>query len=287
MTPDDAFLQAIIAAPDDDSPRLAYADYLDEQGRPDRAEFIRIQIDLARLPKGDGRRTALAARERALLEEYAAEWAGPLPRVVLRWEFERGFVAGVEMPVKGFSQLPAIFAEAPLVRLLQLDGPFKYGKPSVQDIVTSPHLARLKSFALNKGYYSVGPDAVAMLAGAPHVRNLTALELRENALGAGVLAVLAESPHLSGLTRLAVSWYGFRPNEFPDLGQVAAFAASPHLTRLEELALCRCGLGDAACEVLSTAPNLAGVRRLHLPGNVISPTMRRQLQDHWGDRVTF
>ena len=48
MTPDDAFLQAIVEAPDDDTPRLIYADWLEERGDP-RGEFIRLQCRLDRL----------------------------------------------------------------------------------------------------------------------------------------------------------------------------------------------------------------------------------------------
>jgi uncharacterized protein (TIGR02996 family) len=44
-------LAAILAAPDDDAPRLAYADWLDEHGEPERASFIRVQCKLARLPR--------------------------------------------------------------------------------------------------------------------------------------------------------------------------------------------------------------------------------------------
>jgi uncharacterized protein (TIGR02996 family) len=39
----EAFLRAIVAAPDDDLPRLVYADYLEENGQPDHAELIRLQ----------------------------------------------------------------------------------------------------------------------------------------------------------------------------------------------------------------------------------------------------
>lgn len=42
-----AFMRAIIAAPDDDLPRLIFADWLDEQGEPEWAEFIRVQCELA------------------------------------------------------------------------------------------------------------------------------------------------------------------------------------------------------------------------------------------------
>jgi uncharacterized protein (TIGR02996 family) len=42
MIAEDAFLQAVSADPEDDAPRLIYADSLDEQGRCERAEFIRL-----------------------------------------------------------------------------------------------------------------------------------------------------------------------------------------------------------------------------------------------------
>lgn len=42
MSDEDALLAAIVANPDDDTPRLVYADWLDENGRPERAEFIRL-----------------------------------------------------------------------------------------------------------------------------------------------------------------------------------------------------------------------------------------------------
>src|SRR4051812_19383817 len=43
MLEEDAFLAAIRAAPGDDAPRLIYADWLDEQGRHDQAEAIRLE----------------------------------------------------------------------------------------------------------------------------------------------------------------------------------------------------------------------------------------------------
>lgn len=50
MTDESAFLATIIANPDDDAPRLVYADWMEERGDEDgvaRAEFIRVQCELA------------------------------------------------------------------------------------------------------------------------------------------------------------------------------------------------------------------------------------------------
>ena len=41
-----SFLRTICQTPDDDAPRLVYADYLDERGEP-LGEFIRIGCELA------------------------------------------------------------------------------------------------------------------------------------------------------------------------------------------------------------------------------------------------
>src|SRR5438477_13205900 len=102
MMPDHApFLAAIRAAPDDDAPRLIYADWLDEHGQPERAEFIRVQIELAKSP-ADGRHSArLKKREKQLLEEFEGEWTEPLSEFVFDdytdhpCKFRRGFVERV------------------------------------------------------------------------------------------------------------------------------------------------------------------------------------------------
>ncbi len=48
MSDESALLAAIYANPDEDTPRLVYADWLDEHDQPERAEFIRVQIELAK-----------------------------------------------------------------------------------------------------------------------------------------------------------------------------------------------------------------------------------------------
>jgi uncharacterized protein (TIGR02996 family) len=77
-----AFMAAIVADPDDDTVRLAAADFLEEHGEADRAAFIRIQVELARLEAaGEGKSLEvdhLRAKERAFLgplSMYRALWA--------------------------------------------------------------------------------------------------------------------------------------------------------------------------------------------------------------------
>jgi uncharacterized protein (TIGR02996 family) len=75
---EEAFLQAVIENPEDDAPRLIFADWLEEHGQPERAEFIRVQCELARLPEQEHRRKELLAREQGLLKEHEKEWTAPL-----------------------------------------------------------------------------------------------------------------------------------------------------------------------------------------------------------------
>jgi uncharacterized protein (TIGR02996 family) len=93
MTRDEAFLQTICENPDDDVPRLVYADWLEEHGDADRAEFIRVQIELAKMDRGDPRRSALAVREAELLRAGEAAWRKEWPAPVgFTWgSLRRGF----------------------------------------------------------------------------------------------------------------------------------------------------------------------------------------------------
>lgn len=47
-------LAAVLAAPDDDTPRLVFADWFEDHGEPERAEFIRMHIktgDVSNMPR--------------------------------------------------------------------------------------------------------------------------------------------------------------------------------------------------------------------------------------------
>src|SRR2546430_569314 len=73
-----AFLRAIRANPDDDTARLAFADWLDEHDEPDRAEFVRVQIELepVRFRIDNPRAVELHAREDALMRQHGGDWLG-------------------------------------------------------------------------------------------------------------------------------------------------------------------------------------------------------------------
>jgi uncharacterized protein (TIGR02996 family) len=74
VTHDDAFLQEVIEHPDDDGPRLVYADYLEEHGDPDRAELIRVCEAMRRTPVFAADYWRLKARRNELRPSCPAGW---------------------------------------------------------------------------------------------------------------------------------------------------------------------------------------------------------------------
>jgi uncharacterized protein (TIGR02996 family) len=118
MTDDPAFLRAICANPDDDLPRLIYADWLDEHGDPDRAEFIRLQCALAAGSEELKRWPDPKKREEVLLMKHSEEWMQPLWSLLgLRFpsKVSRGFPSYVELSASSFLEhAPALSERVPL-----------------------------------------------------------------------------------------------------------------------------------------------------------------------------
>jgi uncharacterized protein (TIGR02996 family) len=80
MVDDLTFLRVIGANPDDDGPRLLYADFLEEKGdaaSAAHAEFIRVQCALDAAAPGSGNLDALRDREKELLTAHWPTWLRP------------------------------------------------------------------------------------------------------------------------------------------------------------------------------------------------------------------
>jgi uncharacterized protein (TIGR02996 family) len=66
MTDREALVRAVLAAPEDDAPRLVFADWCDENGDSEWAEFIRLQVERPQEPPTN--------REIDLFSECWREW---------------------------------------------------------------------------------------------------------------------------------------------------------------------------------------------------------------------
>ncbi|HTK75917.1 MAG TPA: TIGR02996 domain-containing protein [Gemmataceae bacterium] len=282
MTDADAFLANIIADPDADAPRLVYADWLDDRGDGDRAEFIRVQCGLAKVDENNRDIHPLASRERELLEKHQQEWLRPLrdlaypegrgwlgrwrTKVVFAAVFRRGFPESVVLPCGRFLQRGEdLFRAAPIqevqVDCVDPDAPADW----FDQLTRFPPLGRLTTLRLRRITLSAGD--LGRLAAAPHLDRLRELHVDALALKGDDLTALAESPLLPRLRRLKLEGSGRA-----DVGvaELAALVDSPASKQLTALGLCGgiIASGEHLQRVLGS-PQLERVTDLDLSENLI------------------
>jgi uncharacterized protein (TIGR02996 family) len=320
MTHDEAFLADILEHPDNDAPRLIYADWLEDQGQDDRATFIRIQIKRDR--RGDDSGEGLALRDQAecLLRAHWDEWVRPLAALVgeepgERWlrggyhadslaRFRRGFVSFLELHAKRFVRhADELFRLAPISQLR-----LRRAADVARELAGCPGLRWLDGLEFNDYYSSpIDPEAMAHLAGSPHLERLRFLGAYNNHLGDRGAAHLARAPWLAnlqvldlgdnglserGVTALARSPRRFRPirlrlgDNQPGVEGLAALGASPITARLAALGLDNCRIGPAEAAALAGAEGLTALRFLDLDDNPLGDEGAAHLaRAGWLDRL--
>lgn len=199
MTDEAAQLKAVLDAPQDDAPRLAYAQWIESQGDAislARGELIRAQIDLVHMdPAVLSSGLAFGAQQRIsdLIDRHGSSWGQALAGWVDAFQFERGFVGWIKLSAQSFlDHGDSILALAP-VQHLDLTG--------VRDVdealFDSPLLAGIRSLSMNRcGLHDLH---LQMLAASPYVTNLRWLSVAENHLTLAAAEALAASPHLGNL----------------------------------------------------------------------------------------
>lgn len=247
-----AFLRAIAETPDDDTPRLVFADWLDENGRRERAEFIRVEVEIAQTQPGDPRRGPLFGRRDALYRAHAAEWFALFGKDrVPAFRTERGFVTEVTSGPAAFLEWAAgWFDTQPITRLKLSDVWTGFGPDReclARELLTSPHVARLARLDLE--FAGVNSAGVYWLSQNPGPVQLRELVLRRNAI--------------------------------TDEG-AATLAAMPGLARLETLDLATNRLTDRGARALIASTYLGGLRELMISKNSISRRTWQALEDRFG-----
>lgn len=184
-----AFLRTILDDPTSDTPRLIFADWLDEQGDHSRAEFIRLQCRIAQGFDHREEKHAAEIREVELLAEHRVEWLNELPSWEgITWEtFVRGFVGSVraDSPSAFFSNEQAIFANAP-VESLSLH---RFYSEDAKGLARIPNLRHLRRLDLEDGN-AIGNPGIDALSNCIYLTELRELRLRSNSIGAaGVRAI--------------------------------------------------------------------------------------------------
>jgi uncharacterized protein (TIGR02996 family) len=259
MTDGDDLFAAVLASPDEDLPRLVYADWLDENGQPERAEFIRVQIELERsmgnekqgaasvvanvppirpeefrktrvyqLQPGD-RGLSLLATETTLLGKYAGHWLeplrlknGPLYSNATHGQFRRGFVEVVWMPAIGFlTHAEHLFRLSP-VRELRVT---RTRPGDIVLLLTSDQVARLHTLDITD--YGFGEAISTALTIGRSIAKVRVLRLRACGLTDEDAERLAKLPFDWPLQELDVSYNRIGPFGLEQL--VKRFGPAVHM----------------------------------------------------------
>jgi uncharacterized protein (TIGR02996 family) len=287
-----ALFAEILANPADDVPRLIYADWLDEHDNPDRADFIRTQCQLARLPQEDDRHVALEERERKLYWGQAEQWRQRLPAWARKETFKlrRGFVAHMITTAARFLK-----GAAALYRVTPLESAWLSNNDGREaDLAACPYLARLRELELSTLRNVPGVRALAASTGLANLRALKVLFGPDDAAA----KALADSPHLGALQALHLHCSAFGPEGLRALRTAAALTGLAHLilggTPLRDecarvlgaddgppglltLDLTNTGIGADGAAALAAGPRLAKLTTLDLSLCPIGPAGARVL----------
>lgn len=289
MSDREALYDAILAHPDDDTPRLVFADWLQENGNERYATFIRKQIELARVPEWDPLWLRAWRDDRGTINGYEYDDFRPALGVGLAWEwFRRGFGWRVKSESAGpfLERAERLFAQAPvgavtfnnlmenttgplpisaiggspwLARLSQITFDWvRFVSSTARAFAASPHLGRLKRLTFSSGALESG--ALAALLVPALLNRLDALELLGTTADWSELVRLADYDGPGRLRRFVAS-SPYAPSAAP-----ARLFGAPVLSELRELRVGSSGANSAHVRAICEAPFAPRLESLSLVG---------------------
>lgn len=192
-----ALLSAAAANPDDDTLRLAYADWLDEHSGEvfaTQAAFVRLQVRRSQLSPFDPDRGSVLDEEAAMLKNYRRGWNGRIHHrlhrrglrnlvdarrgAIRRWDYHRGMVAQVAASADAFvDHADLIFSLGP-VESLRLIGWPASGWTREGRKTLDRFLPRLKVLTLVGGRFNVPLPDLTRLGSSGTLGMVPLLDLR-------------------------------------------------------------------------------------------------------------
>jgi uncharacterized protein (TIGR02996 family) len=249
----EALYRAVIENPADDAPRLVFADWLEEHGEAQRAEFIRLQIGMAKLAMHDPRWQPLVARAEKLARGKKRLWQQNLPQMRgVIWEgFSRGFPSTVRFSNLLVFQdhIGAVVAAAP-----------------VTHVSFTPHSV------------AVSLEALAI---SPHLAGITELELSYLAISDDILTPLLDARHLGRLRSLALS-----DNRLTNVG-IIGLCRCQAFPSLRHLSLIRNVIGPEVVDELIGSPWMRTLDELWIDAERLGRRGAAKLKKAFGQRVQF
>lgn len=251
------FFHAIKDNPDDDTPRLIFADWLQERGNAAdaaRGEFLRLSVLRHRMSPDDPDYDLLKRREGELFTEHRWTWLGPLVDAARKWTFERGMMQITVQAEKLMT--PALSAWSQTPAALWVD-----------------------ALALNE----LGLHHILEIAYSPLLGNLNCLDLSGNGIQTGLhfLFRAFRNRRLRFLTHLCMTRCLLRSV------QIDSLSNSRIGRQLKILDLQQNRLDDAASHLLVESLYLKNVTELRLGHNRFTVEGMARLRQAFGNRVHF
>ena len=200
MHSDRPFLEAIREEPDDDLHRLAWADWLEEQGHDDRAAFLRAQLAAARLDETDLALDALEDRADDLLAAHENEWAGKVGELAFDLGWSRGCLESATLDANALlDHGDGLFETTPIrhVRLL-------VAEDDLPRVAGCPWLAGVEHLEIGNASHLRDAPLQAFLS-SPHLGRLTSLDLNGHGIEGPLIQTLIGTGLLSRLRKLDLS----------------------------------------------------------------------------------
>jgi len=269
-----ALASAILDNLTDDTPRLVFADWLNEHDEGPRAEFIRAQVEAARLPKARTK-SEPEKRANALLRKHGKAWGAAIDLPEFSGEYVRGFLTNMSVDYGELLRLEPALALEPFTLRLDLSSDHRDG--------TDVTPAWMKKFAKNPVLRTVtemdsqngglGAELFVPLFKSPHLRNLWKVTVFEDMIGSKGVKAIAESPSPFVLRHLCLnSGIGYEDGdeEADTVKAVKVLATHPRFASLEQLGLQFNSMGDKCAELLLASKTLSTKLVLGLADNNFS-----------------
>jgi uncharacterized protein (TIGR02996 family) len=212
MNEEAAFLRAICEHPDEDTPRLVFADWLTEQGGPVNTAWaggIRAQVWLARGATDDAIRFQTCVFESPFGQRKLLERLGFNSELLTCWD--RGFPTEATGLFREINHAwPRLAFRIPLRRLQVYDA----DAADAVEFATWPGLSVLRELVFGVLWERPAPaDVLPALATCAELKGLVTLEVQGGLLSDSGVSAILDSPHLAGLKTCALN-YGLRANPF-------------------------------------------------------------------------
>ena len=262
-----AFWAAIRANPDDDTVRLVYADWLEENGDEARAEFIRVQIEQTGMfsPSAlcsDPNDRTLTKREKRLIARHGERWLQPLYDILQPTErsfpwaysrrqvkFARGFPRDIAISLQSACALATHDSDIEPLNDVKIDQGF---------LPTEKANARITE--------------VARWANAACITEISTYDATDGFVKGLVGGFLTRLHHLD-----------LHSGSVSDAGAILLANWQQAAFRMLDLSDNR--ITNTGAVALAESPHASNLSNLNLNSNLIGPDGRRRLRERFGKDV--